>query len=556
MKLKLLVCTTALGLLTVSCFDDKYDLSDIDTTTRIAVNDLVIPVNIGEVLLSDVIKLDDDSDIKVGTFVPGSPDGEWYYIDREGDFSSDPIFIASPAFKAPSLSSKSATLVAINGTFPIPQLGNDFTLTCNTVDNSLVALDKMYLSGLDFTITLNTLGLTEGEYHNMKIQLPKGLGGNASVGSYDSESGIWSISSLTIVNGVATATLSTNALDLTVNDFTYNNPTLSLSSSFGIVDGSITVTNSAGNQVTLSVDFKLSDFSVVAFDGTIKYEINGMDVESVSLASLPDFLKGDETNLTLANPMICLQTNNPLASDNLEFTAGLTLTAQRNGEDDASYSSSMFTVGYGSSDGWYNTILSPEQPTYVPEKFANHTWFAYTSLRDVLSGAGIPNAIGIHIDDPKIPQQQVKGFELGRNIEGVAGSYQLFAPLALGVGSKIVYTDTKTGWNEDVEDLTIETLTLTALATNNTPLSAQLTVYPLDVNGERIQGVTVTSNELASGKQDSELIFTLSGQIKNLDGVEFVATVVAADSKPLSAKQSISLKNIRAKVNGYYTKEL
>ena len=48
---------------TTGCVDDNYDLSDIDTTTRVEVKDLTIPVNIDAVTLSDILDLDDDSKI-------------------------------------------------------------------------------------------------------------------------------------------------------------------------------------------------------------------------------------------------------------------------------------------------------------------------------------------------------------------------------------------------------------------------------------------------------------------------------------------------------------
>lgn len=53
----------ALPLL-AGCVNDDYDLSDIDTTTRVSVNDLILPVNIDAITLGDVISVDEDSRIK------------------------------------------------------------------------------------------------------------------------------------------------------------------------------------------------------------------------------------------------------------------------------------------------------------------------------------------------------------------------------------------------------------------------------------------------------------------------------------------------------------
>lgn len=46
-ELKALLLTLPFACSLVSCINNDYDLSDIDTTVGIAVNDLVIPVNLG-----------------------------------------------------------------------------------------------------------------------------------------------------------------------------------------------------------------------------------------------------------------------------------------------------------------------------------------------------------------------------------------------------------------------------------------------------------------------------------------------------------------------------
>lgn len=47
-----------------ACIDDNYDISDIDTTAEIKVNNLVVPVNLDEITLSNVFDLDDESVVK------------------------------------------------------------------------------------------------------------------------------------------------------------------------------------------------------------------------------------------------------------------------------------------------------------------------------------------------------------------------------------------------------------------------------------------------------------------------------------------------------------
>lgn len=81
------VATVPMLLLLTSCIDDNYDLSDVDTTSRINVNDLVLPVNIDPIRLGDVIEIDDESRIQVVN-LNGK---EFYALVQNGSFVSDPI---------------------------------------------------------------------------------------------------------------------------------------------------------------------------------------------------------------------------------------------------------------------------------------------------------------------------------------------------------------------------------------------------------------------------------------------------------------------------------
>ncbi len=63
-KFHLLAVGSAAVVMLGACVDDNYSLDDIDTTTRITVDNLTLPVNIDAVTLADVITYDDDSRIK------------------------------------------------------------------------------------------------------------------------------------------------------------------------------------------------------------------------------------------------------------------------------------------------------------------------------------------------------------------------------------------------------------------------------------------------------------------------------------------------------------
>lgn len=54
----------AVVLLTASCTDDNYDLSEVDTTSQFTVKDLVVPLNMAPIKLDAIIAIDEDDDIK------------------------------------------------------------------------------------------------------------------------------------------------------------------------------------------------------------------------------------------------------------------------------------------------------------------------------------------------------------------------------------------------------------------------------------------------------------------------------------------------------------
>jgi hypothetical protein len=48
----------------------------------------------------------------------------------------------------------------------------------------------------------------------------------------------------------------------------------------------------------------------------------------------------------------------------------------------------------------------------------------------------------------------------------------------------------------------------------------------------------------------------MTGTVTHLDGIEYVAVLNSGSEEALTPKQTITLKNIKAKVSGNYTKEL
>ena len=63
-----------------------------------------------------------------------------------------------------------------------------------------------------------------------------------------------------------------------------------------------------------------------------------------------------------------------------------------------------------------------------------------------------------------------------------------------------------------------------------------------------IEGETI----LRGDASDQTVRIELNGEIKNLDGVKFTAVVNPVSTEPMAPEQTITLKNIKVTVNGYY----
>lgn len=584
---KILLHAIFIGWALTGCVDDNYDLSDIDTTSRFYVNDLTIPVNMDAVTLSDILNIKEDSKIKSVTI-----DGkEFYAFTDNGMFDSDPIFIKKITAKAPTLSSSTKIFDEITGAgsmipaaayvYNMTEMGNNFTYDAGKIDESIIDVTSVSVNDVVFRVHLASVGIDDivdrQYFEDMVIELPRGMVASPSVGEYNPETGLWTIARHNITGSSTDLWMTAGKIDLAANGVAVSDDhTLVLPGSFKVLSGKLTIVSKVINgthaiipaKLGFTADFSLTDLDVTAFSGVIEYKFDGFDIDPISLTDIPTFLKGDGTVLKLANPQIYLQLNNPVSNAHLSYSAGLMLSSEREDWGVTDYSPlSDISVGYDKGvDGPYNFVLAPRDGSSlnIPTDYAqNLTFVGFPSLCDLLAPpanateSGLPSQINIKIVNPLVPRQRVNDFRLGVNLPGAEGKYELLAPLALNDGSTIVYTDTEEGWNDDdVDALTITGLSMSVNVTNSLQFDGELTAYPIDVEGKRIPDVTITSSKISANSTDEPVTITMTGTVKHLDGVTFVARLNSAGRDPLTPSESIVLKNIRVKVSGYYEKEL
>ena len=557
------------GAAITGCVQDEYDLSDVDTTTRLSVNDLTIPVNMDAVTLKTIIKPDADSKIKEIEV----DFKKIYALQADGNFSSDAIKVNGFTTSSPNPQTASTTLVNLNvpglpaGHFryDIQEMApRSFNYTYSGVDKSIISVEALGLEKNTFRVKFGFTGVPSSLAKSIKvtdlvIEMPAHLiGAVPSAGRYAAETGLWTIDSYEINNSVSGAlSLSFSGVEFTENPIDANH-NFTYSTQMRIRGGLMDLATDGGMaQITgigLTADYTVDALKATTFTGVVEYNIDDLNVSPIELSDLPDFLTGAGTNIKIADPEILLAINNPVARYGLEYQTGLTLTAIRGGVRGESYSlnsPNYFTVKATTLEQMFD--IKPASTPLRP----GYTAVGFDALSNVLSGQGLPNSIAIDLVDPKVPRQRVQAFELGKALERVTGKYEIYAPLELGDGSVVVYSDKETGWNdEDVDAITITKLSLTATVKNNTSLDVVLAAYPLGTDQKRIPGVEITSNLVKAGAEQ-QIEIEMTGTVTHLDGIEYVATVTATgDQKVLSPDDTIELTDIRAKASGYYEKEL
>lgn len=576
---------TLLVLIPVSsCIDKNYDLSDIDTTSQLKVKDLVVPLNIDVITLGDIFNVKENDDIQEVSL----NGNKFYAIHKKGAFHSDKFVIPSFTSPAPNLlpdiinyhTGITSQTIGNRLTLPMAQpIENDLIYKAEGIDGSIVTLDDIYTDRLTFTILFNALNLPSGinaSLNEISIVLPKGLTLDSSDIDfiYNSSTGRLSIKSLPLVNGEARLSISVNTVNLPANGCRISNQSFTFSSCLNIERANLIVEPVSSNEtipsdIRLQASYILSDMVVRALTGDIEYYFdgNGIAIPSIDLSVLPDFIAGTGTNLILANPQVYLSVNNPLTALGLDWTSGFQVTAVRNAQPSKSYGLDYGHIGVEHSKPLgerYNYRLSPDlekDQILIPTGYENPEHVMFSGLREVLSGEGLPDQLDLKFVDPKIFRQHIDKLLLDTEFPALEGNWELIAPLALtnldDNRSQIIYSKTDKGWHDTrLYDMTIETLELTMKVDNDLPLEATLNGYPIDITGQQIGNVSIEGAVVPANAKDQEVKLYITGEVKKLDGITFTAFVYPDSDKPLSSSQTLRLKEIKAKVSGYYIKKL
>lgn len=591
----------AVLLALTGCIDDKYDLSDIDTTTQLKVNDLVIPINISEITLDNIIDVDpEDPDATI--IIQKIGDQDFYAVKKGGSFSAEAKSIKT--VKAPAPENIEGTEQVLNGVprtienapgrrlpgstamaYEITPETTTFTYHVgqrDRVDEAISSVKWAHMSSddpllIEISLTspdiLNTARSIT--FRDLVLTTPPGM--VLHYGDIRSANGRIHIPELTSDTNKASVTLVCSEIDFSLN------PGYDPQKGIIIADGQFDFNDEIGvesgellvfpkTDITLvpptihfTSDYELSSFTVDKFSGNIDYEVDMDPISPVDMTDLPDFLDDPRTSLRIVNPQISLNVTNPVGVYGVGCKSGLTLTAMRGDIVGNSPQLAEFTVTPGTA-GPCAFLLAPDPDNAVQlTGFNNPEKITYPGLGSLLEGNGIPDRLDINMSSSTVAAPTIFGdaveFPLGEDLTTVEGSYTFYTPLALADGSTIIYQKTQDGWsNEDVEALVIETFKVQATAKTDLPCAVRLKARPVanDTNGTHISidNPEEAQTSIPAMADDVPFEIVMKGDIRNLDGIWFEAEATDFNGNALSPTQTIRLNNIKVTVTGTYTKEL
>lgn len=559
------VSALALAMVLTSCIDDNYNLTDIDTTMRLQVKDLTIPVNLDPIQLSSFIKEGEELRILNGEYAV-QVSGEF----SSGDINVDPIVmssnIGSSEYDVFETGNNIQTNLDISLDVALKPREISFSIESGDVPEQILGIEAIYGSfsiDLDFEFT----GISSSSsivLHNAVLKLPKGI--ITDEPRYDRTTGLYTITEEPISDNNFNIHLECTGIDYAASGASFDpqSHTALFDGLVGMESGTLTISDKAlliPASIGMTSSYKMSDITVDSFSGDISYEIEGVDITDVDLSGLPDLLTQENTLISIVNPQLYLSVNNPLYTYGLTARSGLSITkhfAPEQGTQDVTYSSDVINLASTASSAY---LLAPDPDavkSFLPG-YSDPAKVRFPGLSDILAGNGIPKYLSIQLENPMVPEQHVNELKLGTNMGAVTGTYEFVAPLQFGAGTMVTYTTTQDGWkSDDLDNLTIETLGVSAIISTNVPFGVDVKAYPLDKDGKRIDNVEITGAHIAPNCSNAELNVQITGEIRNLDGIEIIATgfVDQTMTSAISPSQTITCSQIRATVSGYYDTEL
>ena len=299
-------------------------------------------------------------------------------------------------------------------------------------------------------------------------------------------------------------------------------------------------------QLKILSRLQFTDFVIQEAEGRFCPVIDLDDVGNVEVTGVPDFLKDDEVNINLDNPLIYLDINSTLGIPGI--IDGVLTSHFRDG---STRSVSVPGIQVKAED-LSKIVICHKADATVP------------NYGQVIEVEALPTLIG------QIPEfidfsctAKADATKTGHIVLGheytLTPAYRFEAPLKFNEGSIIVYRDSIDGWNDDLDDITLSDnarIELTADVENKVPATLTLKPMAIDVNGRDLSSdLDITVNKKAAPLTETkDVVITITQKNKDafrrLDGIVLRVEANLENGSILNSQQTLKMKNIGATVYG------
>lgn len=257
------------------------------------------------------------------------------------------------------------------------------------------------------------------------------------------------------------------------------------------------------------------------FDPTINLNSLG----EVDVTGLPDFLDDDDVVADLDNPQILLTVNNNM---DVAATVSATVISTKEGRELARVTLPEMSVA---KNGLSKICICRQKTSELTQQYGEANVYAVSNLSTLINR--IPDHIKI-VDVNAHAKAEVATIVFGEKYQ-VKPSYKVNAPLAFGENANIVYEDSFTGWNDDIDELNLAEGTyieVTANVENKVPAYLTVKAYPVDAQGNKIEDKLLIEipDEVAASTDGTTAVTTpitmkitpkVKNSLKQLDGLVF-----------------------------------
>lgn len=534
------------GFLTLTgCTNNDYDLNNVDATMGFGSESLVIPnSSTKDIQLKDVL------DLKEGGCVVTDAAGNYLFQLAGGDVEAaypniSPIILdVTNVFDGDISLSNAASTGAKARRAP----GSSLHLASPKVmmfeyhgnDKAVKSLNEAEINenenGTEISIRLDfsNISTAVSNIESATLTLPAYLSisqVNGNSNGVPTHNG----SKVTITN-ISTArplelSLKTQKLDFTNNQndhgrLSINNGAIDLTGYFSIAM-QCNVTGAMPDNPTIKAKIGVADRTITMNSATGIFDptINLSSLGEVDVTGLPDFLDDDDVVADLDNPQILLTVNNDM---DVAATVSATVISTKEGRELARVTLPEMSVA---KNGLSKICICRQKTSELTQQYGEANVYAVSNLSTLINR--IPDHIKI-VDVNAHAKPEVATIVFGEKYQ-VKPSYKVNAPLAFGEKANIVYEDSFTGWNDDIDELDLAEGTyieVTANVENKVPAYLTVKAYPVDAQGNKIEDKLLIEipDEVAASTDGTTAVTTpitmkitpkVKNSLKQLDGLVF-----------------------------------